>query len=1612
MNWNITMKRFNGQHLWRHGAVGLLCLTFLVANPLPTPGQGVIGTDSTTGLDLDSLFGPPTNSVTVNPGVTINNSTGDAIFGSATNWNLNNDAAMLNGNNNGVNFQAGGSVNNLSGGRITGNGFYGQGVDINGAGSVTNAGSITGNGIAVLLGGGSVNNEAGGSIAGYNGVEIDGSAGSVDNAGSITGTTNDGVYLSAGGSVNNEVGGTITGNKYYGVQISDGPGSVTNAGAITGGRDGVSLEGGSVNNLSGGTITGNEYDGVEIYGAPGSVINAGSITGTNNDGVDLDGGSVNNLSGGTITGNESDGAGVDILGGGSVNNQAGGTITGSIGVFIGTSPGSVTNAGSIFGGVYLDGGSVNNLAGGTISRNGSGGDGVNDADSVNNAGTITGGYDGVEGGESVNNAGTITGKNDGVDLYGVGSVTNLLDGTVSGGFNGVEIDYGVGYVENAGSITGTTNDGVYLGAGGSVNNLSGGIIAGNGNGVENAGGPGTVINSGSIIGTNGDGVLLDSGSVNNLAGGTIVGNGTTYQAGVAINDGGSVTNAGSITGSYDGVFLGSGGSVNNLAGGTIAGEYNNGVEIDGGAGYVTNAGTITGGYDGVEGGESVNNAGTITGSVIGIYLWQGGSVNNSSTGAITGNGDGVDINGAPGSVANAGLITGDGRGVYLDQGGTVNNLPGGTIIGGVDIGVDIYGAPGSVTNAGSITGSYAGVFLGSGGSVNNLSGGTISEIWNGGYAVAGVDIYGGLGSVINAGSITTTNFVAVDLADGGSVNNLSGGTITGNDAGVVIDGEGGSVNNQAGGTITASGNYGVIFFAGGSVTNAGTITGYYYGVVGAGSVINLSGGIINGNHVVGNGFGGDGVDADSVNNAGTIMGAFDGVEGGESVNNAGTITGNNNDGVDLYGVGSVTNLSGGTIAGGFNGVEIDYGVGYVENTGSITGTTNDGVYLGAGGSVNNLSGGSITGTSSGVEIDGGAGSVYNAGTIIGSDGTAILLDAYNGNTVTLDTGSTVIGNIVGGGTDDAAFLQGTGTYNYGFTNFATLTVQGDASPNGWNLTGNNTFAQNATVQSGLLRINGSLTTPLTEVDAAGGLGGAGVLNGTLDNHGYFAPGNSIGTLTINGSMTNWGNYYADVNAAGNSDLIMVNGAATIKGGDVIVQPESGMYAAQTTYSILTATNGVIGTYVGSSIATNSTAQAGLFPLTSSLLRYDLNDVYLVVSRAPFTSVAQTANQNAVASALDGASQVSSSPTMTNLISQFEGLSSASQAQAALDSMSGEIYGTLATLDVKQQDTFNNSVAQRTGRISAWSQSGEFATSWKPVQLASAGSMLPPMQQAQVNQPLDFWLQGVGTFGHLDSDANAQGGDYTIGGMSGGLDYRVRPELLLGLGAGYTHDSADVGGPDANGSVEAYQVGGYGGYINGPWHLDGILSYGYLHSDTTRFINVGSISQAANGSYDGGVFSLSTEGGYAFKLNWLTAELSIGLNYAHLWQDAFTESGSSGGNNYGLNVNSMDMNSVRSTLGVRLGAQLGQPDRVQFMPSLHTLWAHEFADRYADVNASFVGGSGTFDTHGVELDADTALLGGGLTVAFNKAIQCFVNYDASLNSKLTSSTVSGGLSISW
>ncbi len=192
-------------------------------------------------------------------------------------------------------------------------------------------------------------------------------------------------------------------------------------------------------------------------------------------------------------------------------------------------------------------------------------------------------------------------------------------------------------------------------------------------------------------------------------------------------------------------------------------------------------------------------------------------------------------------------------GVYISGPGTVANgtsdNPGGATITGTGVaGVNLTGAPGTVINQG---GRYDGVIQGygnalgviesDGGSVTNLVGGIIS-------GAEGISI-GGAGLVTNSGNIIGTTDAGVELSGStGTVVNY--GLIQGYSV-AVLENAGGSVTNQSAGTITAA--EGISIDGVGLVFNSGNITGSTGAGVelrgGAATVVNYDFGLIQGGGV-------------------------------------------------------------------------------------------------------------------------------------------------------------------------------------------------------------------------------------------------------------------------------------------------------------------------------------------------------------------------------------------------------------------------------------------------------------------------------------------------------------------------------------------------------------------------------------------------------------------------------------------------------------------------------------------------------------------------------------------------------------------------------------------
>ncbi len=165
------------------------------------------------------------------------------------------------------------------------------------------------------------------------------------------------------------------------------------------------------------------------------------------------------------------------------------------------------------------------------------------------------------------------------------------------------------------------------------------------------------------------------------------------------------------------------------------------------------------------------------------------------------------------------------------------------------------------------------------------------------------------------------------------------------------------------------------------------------------------------------------------------------------------------------------------------------------------------------------------------------------------------------------------------------------------------------------------------VNAGALLVNGSIASSSGLTVAPGALvGGNGFLPSTTIN-GILSPGNSIGTITVNGNLTfgPGGIYLVEVSPTA-ADRTNVTGTATLA-GNVLAIFAPGSYITRQ-YTILHADQGVSGAFAGLSANAPTNFNASL--------SYDPDDVFLNLTAVLGSSVnGLSQNQVNVATAING-----------------------------------------------------------------------------------------------------------------------------------------------------------------------------------------------------------------------------------------------------------------------------------------------------------------------------------------------------------------------------------------
>ncbi len=970
--------------------------------------------------------------------------------------------------------------------------------------------------------------------------------------------------------------------------------------------------------------------------------------------------------------------------------------------------------------------------------------------------------------------------------------------------------------------------------------------------------------------------------------------------------------------------------------------------------------------------------------------------------------------------------------------------------------VTVDGTGSSWTNS-----NHVNVGLDGSGTLQITNGGTVSDS-NGtiGYATGS-----GAVTVSGTGSTWTNNgSVAVGNAGSGTLDIISGGVVTSvgtsiisnflTSTGIVtITGSGSSWTNTGDLDVGADGTATLNINSGGGLSNTNGYIGHNTGsgaatIDGTGSTWTNSGSLD---------IGLDGHGTLDITNGGTVMvnGSFARIA--EHATSTGTVT--------VDGAGSTWRL-----ANELDVARAGTGTLTIQNGGIVNMIGSDrasiGVLAGSNGTLNILSGGTFTGFdafiaqgdgSTGLAVVNGAGGAstlqLGGNFFVGGDGTGPhgtgVLRVLNGGIVNsnrlvvLSTGTLEIGvnpvitvtNPLGieydGGklkTIADTTLTNNGSVQTGGvildSNGFNSTLSGVFSGSGGVskigtgaivLTNTNTYGGDTFVDAGSLIVDGSIASSSTTVNPNGLLGGVGTIGGNVISDGIVSPGDSPGTLTINGnySQNSIGTLRIEVAGlpGGQHDLLFVGGSATLDGTLQVLRLNNFMPMKGDRVTFLTDNGGHTGTF--------DTVTSTFLGLLQPVVHYDeANDVYLIFQLGSFNIGGLTPNQKSVAFNLNIAAN---DPAAANLIN-FLGQEPLANLPADYDLIAPEELASIYEIGFSQAVVQNNNLQRRMDDIRAGSN-GFCANGFVPQvsgkdysKDSDGKASLPDKSTRDVYTPAPdnrwgVFVTGTGDFVNVgNDDLNARGYDITTGDFTVGADYRLCDHFALGVDAGYSRSTADLVG-DGRVDVDGGKVGAYAtvfgkGLFGSTFYVDGGVGGGWNSYDTRR---TGLQDEAVRGSTGGSEFNAFI----AYGSDWTFGCFNIGtwstVQYTNVGIDRFTETGSLAP----LIIENQDENSFRATTGLHASYDIKAGHAI-FRPELRAAWQHEYCDQAYQIDSQLASGAGgIFRVRGPDIGRDAALVGAGVNMQWNNRFSTYVYYDGVIGrSNYDSNAVSGGLRVDF
>ncbi|MCX6965031.1 MAG: autotransporter domain-containing protein [Verrucomicrobia bacterium] len=623
------------------------------------------------------------------------------------------------------------------------------------------------------------------------------------------------------------------------------------------------------------------------------------------------------------------------------------------------------------------------------------------------------------------------------------------------------------------------------------------------------------------------------------------------------------------------------------------------------------------------------------------------------------------------------------------------------------------------------------------------------------------------------------------------------------------------------------------------------------------------------------------------------------------------------------------------------------------------------------------------------------------GTVITAGGNNTIRDlafTNNGNlaiqagyALSLSQGQVAVENgnsVVSGGT-----LATPGNFNK--TGAGELDVQSTLSVNG-----------TASIDAGLLSLNGNLTANSVAVNSGAILGGSGTIFAPVTVSGNLAPGNSPGTLSMASlALTPTAATDIEIESLTNFDRLVVGGAATVDGTLNVIPYNGNPLAYGQQYSFLVASGGISGEF--DTITAPATFRGRFLNLGTTGI--------LLIAPDSYTQVAVTPNQQNVAKALDSFIAATSGDRET--VSIALDLQTAEQYPYAFEQIMPGFYESLANIAIEQTYNQTQLLTQRMGSVRLGATGFQAIGMSQPIKYdkdgksAADAKTASPIVESAIDTNWNSWVIANGEFSLSRGLAGVPNYNNNAGGFLVGADYRLSENFAAGLFAGYEYSYAKYdGGSSTRGNSALFGL--YGSYTHEDgYYADAIVSGGYTGFQTRRSIEFSTIDRTPSADPNSGQFSAALNLGKDFEIGNFTLGPIVGAQYTYAGIGGFTESGA---DSLDLALGHQNANSLRTNLGARIAYNWEVGSNITLIPEVRGFWMHEFLNNPRNISSALEGGSGpSFDYETSAPYRNSVFGGAGISAKFGDRWNGSVFYNVNFGAEgYTNNIISTSLGFSF